>query len=106
MNQRIFDKYATQVAEAYGLTMAQMFEKTKQRAVVDARQLLFYLCRIRPMRPVYIQRHLEAAGYFTSHSAILHGISQAKKRIEKERDLADIAKVLHDQALRFELEDS
>jgi len=42
MKKEIFVAYAKSVAEQFHLTMEEMFEKTKKRENVDARQSLIY----------------------------------------------------------------
>ena len=50
MKKHIFDAYATAIAKQFHLTLDQMFDKTKKREIVDARQMLYYMCMERPIR--------------------------------------------------------
>ena len=50
MKKDIFDIYATTIAKKFHLSLDEMFTKTRRRDIVDARQLLYYLCMERPMR--------------------------------------------------------
>ena len=43
MKKDIFDAYAVAIAKRFHLTMDQMFDKTKKREIVDARQMLYYI---------------------------------------------------------------
>ena len=80
------------VAEQFHLTMEEMFEKTKKRENVDARQILYYLCMERPIRISYIQRFMEDHGHPVSHSTIIHGYKKAKELIDNDSDYHEILK--------------
>tara|TARA_Y100001938_G_C8083518_1_gene430537 strand:+ start:1130 stop:1408 length:279 start_codon:yes stop_codon:yes gene_type:complete len=82
--------YANAIAEQFHLTLDQMFEKTKKRECVDARQILYYLCMERPIRISYIQRFMEENGHNVSHSTIIHGYKKAKELIDKDEDYKKI----------------
>ena len=72
--------------------MEDMFEKTKKRENVDARQILYYLCMERPIRISYIQRFMEDQGHPVSHSTIIHGYKKAKQLIDSDDDYNEILK--------------
>ncbi len=82
--------YANAIAEQFHLTLDQMFEKTKKRECVDARQILYYLCMERPIRISYIQRFMEENGHNVSHSTIIHGYKKSKELIDKDEDYKKI----------------
>ena len=63
-----------------------MFENSKKRHIVDARQMLYYACMERPIRLSYIKKFLEEYGYEVQHSTILHGYKQAKDLIDTDPD--------------------
>ena len=86
MKKDIFDAYASAIAKQFQLTLDQMFTKTKRREIVDARQMLYYLCMERPIRISYIQRFMEENGHDISHSTIIHGYKKAKEHIDKDKD--------------------
>ena len=90
MKREIFMVYANAIAEQFHLTLDQMFEKTKKRECVDARQILYYLCMERPIRISYIQRFMEENGHNVSHSTIIHGYKKAKELIDKDKDYKKI----------------
>ena len=58
MKKNIFDTYADAVAKHFHITLDQMFSPSRRRDLVDARQLLYYICMERPIRLSYIQRFL------------------------------------------------
>lgn len=95
MKDKIFNKFAQEVCELYGIEEKELFTKTKRRDCVDARHLLYYLCSERPMRLVYIQEYMAQNGYEIPHSSIHHGIAQVKKRIEnKDQDYITAVKAM------------
>ena len=92
MKREVFIAYANSVAEQFHLSMEEMFEKTKKRENVDARQILYYLCMERPIRISYIQRFMEDHGHPVSHSTIIHGYKKAKELIDNDSDYHEILK--------------
>ena len=50
MKKDIFEIYANAVAKQFHLNLDQMFSDTRRRDIVDARQMLYYLCMERPIR--------------------------------------------------------
>ena len=90
MKEPIFKEYASKVAELYGVSHDELFSKTKTRAVVDARHLLYYVCKNRPMKLKYIQDYMGRNGYAIGHSSIVHGIEQVEKRIKEDVDYQNV----------------
>jgi chromosomal replication initiation ATPase DnaA len=87
MKQEIFESYAGAICERFNITSpSQLFVKTKRRDIVDARHLLYYMCRNRPMRLRYIQQYMLDGGYDISHSSIIHGIAQVDKLVKEDDD--------------------
>lgn len=86
MKKEIFDKYSQAVATQFHLTLDEMFSKNKRQDIVEARQILYYLCKERPIRFSFIQRFMEENGYKVGHSSIMYGYNQAKKMIEQDSD--------------------
>ena len=54
MKGNIFEAYANAVAKQFHLELDEMFNKDKRRDLVDARQMLYYLCMERPIRVSYM----------------------------------------------------
>ena len=86
MKEPIFKEYATKVADLYSVSEDELFSKSKKRAIVDARHLLYYLCKNRPMKLKYIQDYMGNNGYNVGHSSIIHGIEQVTMKIEEDSD--------------------
>jgi len=92
MKQEIFNKYVEKVSSMYRISKEDMFSKTKQREMVDARHLLYFLCSNRCMRVKYIQKYLSDLGYNVNHSNIIYGISAIEKKIKEDADYMRVVK--------------
>ena len=92
MKKEIFNKYVDEVARVFELPPLDLFTKTKERQCVDARHLLYYLCKTRPMRLTYIQKYMSDRGYVINHSSIIHGIKKMEEKINKDNDYLSIVK--------------
>ena len=90
MKKQIFDDYATAVAKTFHLTLDEMFTSTRRGDIVDARQMLYYLCMERPIRISYIQRFLESYDFKVTHSTIIHGYNKAKDLISNDTDVNNL----------------
>lgn len=88
MKREIFNKYVKSIINRFGITEEELFSKTKKRELVDARQMLYYLCTERSMTIGYIQSYLKDKGYKVSHSTIIHGTNRAKELVDGDTDLA------------------
>jgi chromosomal replication initiation ATPase DnaA len=92
MKHDVFNQYVERVVDLFGITKEDFFSKTKKRAIVDARQLVYYLCAKRPMQITYIESYMNEAGYNISHPSIIHGISAVEKRIAEDKDYVSVVK--------------
>lgn len=92
MKQDVFNQYVDKVTKIFEISKDDFFAKSKKREIVDARQLVYYLCSKRPMRIKYIQQYMEENGYKTGHSPIIHGIGIVSEKIANDRDYVTIIK--------------
>ena len=86
MKKQIFKEYADKIAYLYEIELESLFEKNKTREVVDARQMLYYLCKERSMKIIQIQSFMDEQGYSISHSSIIHGINVVKENYLHDKD--------------------
>ena len=86
MKEKIFNFYANSIAEQFNISLEELYTQTKKSHIVDARQLLYWLCIQRPIKKSYIQTFLKENGYKVSHSTLIYGYRQAKKLIESDQD--------------------
>jgi len=71
-----------------------LFAKNKKRDSVDARQMLYFLSRERPIRISYIQKFMEDNGHRVTHSTIIHGYNKAKQFVDNDKDYAEVVNKL------------
>ncbi len=88
MKKKVFNYYADNIAELFGLNKKDIFTKTKSRDVVDARYMLYYLCYERPMDVTYIIKFMGDNGYDIARTNIHYGIKEMKKKIVEDVDLS------------------
>lgn len=86
MKQEVFNQYVDKVILLFNVGKEELFEKKKRRDIVDARQLLYYLCHKRPIQINYIQKFMKDNGYDVSHSSIIHGINNVANKISSDKD--------------------
>jgi hypothetical protein len=92
MKYEVFIQYVSRVINLFGITKEEFFSKNKKRDIVDARQLVYYLCSKRPMQITYIVKYMNDSGYSIKHSSIIHGIAAVEKKIAKDNDYVSIVK--------------
>jgi chromosomal replication initiation ATPase DnaA len=92
MKKEIFNQYVKKVTNIFHITEQELFSKTKKREVVDARQLLYFLCFKRPMKIIYIEKYMNESGYPVGHSTIIFGISSMEKKMLNDIDYVTIIK--------------
>lgn len=91
MKSEIFNKYVDRVVALFDISRESLFSKSKERSLVDARYLLYYLCHKRPMSVAYIQKYMSENGYTTKHTTILYGIRVVEARINEDNDYQRVA---------------
>jgi len=91
MKEDVFNQYVERVIDLFNITKEEFFSKTKKRNIVDARQLVYYLCSERHIQITYIQRYMIDNGLNVVHSVVIHGIKRMNKRIEEDKDYKTIA---------------
>lgn len=90
MKSEIFNKYVEKVSSLFSITVDEFFSKSKKREIVDARQLVFYLCHQRLMKITYIKDYMLKSGLDIHHSTIIHGINAIKDKIDMDGDYISI----------------
>jgi chromosomal replication initiation ATPase DnaA len=94
LKEKIFNKYVSDVCNKLEVSKEDIFTNTKRRSVVDARQLIYYLCHIRPMRITYIQDYMSRNGYEPPHSTIHYGIKKILNKINTDKDYVELIQKL------------
>jgi len=97
MKKPIFNRYADLISNLFGFPDNEtIFEKTKKREIVDARQLLYYLCSQRKMSDSQIAVYLSFEGFDTPRQSVRHGINVFKERMSSDADYKKIIKKFKD----------
>ena len=55
MKEKLFEYYASSIEKQFNISLKEMFTQTKTSHIVDARQLLYWLCIERPIKRSYIK---------------------------------------------------
>jgi|TARA_R110002126_G_scaffold7415_3_gene36440 chromosomal replication initiation ATPase DnaA len=92
MKKEIYNQYKIEIVRMFRLKDGEILSKTKRRDIVDARNMLYYLCATRPMRVRDIQEYIKEDGYSIGHSSIVQGIKNMSDRIESDKDYVAIVK--------------
>jgi chromosomal replication initiation ATPase DnaA len=92
MKREIFNQYKLEVVKLFRLKDGEIITKTKRRDIVDARNMLYYLCASRPMRVRDIQEYMNDDGYKIGHSSIIQGVKCMTERIEGDKDYSKVIK--------------
>lgn len=90
MKIEIFNEYVDKIANLYQMPKESIFSKVKKRELVDARHLLYYLCKDRNMEVSYIQRFMNNNGYDIGHSTIIYGMNVMKDKVNSDPDYKQI----------------
>ncbi len=90
MKNEIFSDYVEKIVDLYKIPREEIFSKIKRTDVVDARQMLFYLCNRRNISHTQIKRYLVDEGFEIGISTILHGIKVMEEKIENDSDYKQI----------------
>lgn len=78
------------VMREFGLSQQEVFKRTKQRMNVDARQMLFLMCRIDGIPLNYIQKYFGDNGLEIAHSTIIHGARRARNVLASDQYLREL----------------
>lgn len=92
MKKEIFNQYTLEVVKLFDMDRDNLFVKNKKRLITDARNLLYYLCSIRPMRLVTIKECMKDNGYDTTSSSIRYGIQMMEDRVQNDKDYVSVVK--------------
>jgi len=90
MKENVFNRYVEQVLDLFGMDRETLFSKSKQRHIVDARQLLYYLCYNRQIQHITIKNFMLNNGASIHENSIINGIKNVNIKIEEDRDYQTI----------------
>jgi chromosomal replication initiation ATPase DnaA len=90
MKEDVFNQYVEKVMDIFNISKKELFSKSKKRHIVDARQMLYYLCHTRPMKYIIIQKYMMDNKYKIAHNSIINGVKVVEGRIKEDKDYQDI----------------
>jgi chromosomal replication initiation ATPase DnaA len=98
MKKEIFNKYVDSICKLFDIDKEELFSKKRTGILVDARQLLYYMCIDRRMQITTIQKLMRDNGYDTNHSTIITGIRSMRVKIQDDPDYRVVIYKLKDNA--------
>lgn len=90
MKKELFQSILSQILKKYGISKQEFYEQTKMPDIVNARYLLFYVCRTKGISVSRIERLLKDDGFEMSYATIFRGIKAMEKRIIEDADYSRI----------------
>jgi len=92
LNYEVFDEIVSDVCKTTRTNEEELFNKTKDNHITQARYLIYYLAKQNGYRLSSIVRCMKAMGFETTNSTIIYGIKETEKKIKQEPDLSDYIK--------------
>jgi len=90
MKKALFNQFASMVAASYMLGNKKvLFQRTKRQDIVDARQMVWYLCIQRGLSLADIIRMMADSGLPLKHPAVINGIRKVEGRVNSDLDYKD-----------------
>lgn len=92
MKEEVFNQYVQKITKLFGITKDELFLKSRKRNIVDARQLLYYLCFNRQMQIVIIKDFMRHNGYNIDYPSVVNGIHKVDQKIKEDRDYKTVVR--------------
>ena len=91
MKEYIYLQYLKNICSHLGVESSDLFVKSKETGVVDARQLLYYLCYTdKNMGLAEISKYTSNQGFHEDQANISRSIESSTKKMESDKDLQKI----------------
>ena len=87
MNYRTFDDIVIQVSELTTAEHSEIFNNSKERAIVDGRYFIIYIAEQLNMGRSYIRRFFKLHGFDITYRMINYSLKSTKKRLKKDKYL-------------------
>jgi len=94
MKKELFNKFVAELLLVFRLTREELFRKDKDNNIVDARQMLYYLCDQKSINYLQIEKMMAENGYMIKYNSIVHGIKSMERKMAKDADYRKIIKRL------------
>jgi len=100
MKEYIYIQYLKNICSHLGVDSSDLFVKSKEAGVVDARQLLYFLCYNNSnMTLTEISAYTNNQGFYEDQANISRSIESFSKKLEADKDL----QVIIDKIKRVEV---
>tara|TARA_R100000700_G_C3178115_1_gene153665 strand:- start:3276 stop:3578 length:303 start_codon:yes stop_codon:yes gene_type:complete len=91
MKEYIFTQYLNNICSHLGTESSDLFVKTKEQRIVDARQLLYYLCYNNSnMKLTEISTYTANQGFHEDQANISRSVESFTKKLESDKDIQAI----------------
>ena len=91
MKEFIYQKILKNICSHLGVESSDLFVKSKETGVVDARQLLYYLCYNNSnMKLTEISSYTNNQGFHEDQANISRSVESFSKKLESDKDLQAI----------------
>jgi chromosomal replication initiation ATPase DnaA len=90
MKKDIFTQYLNAIVKLYKIDKSVIVSNNKEKDVVDAKQMLYYLCNKRQMTVSQIQKFMAEEGYDPKHCSIIRGIKRIELKVADDPDYKTI----------------
>jgi chromosomal replication initiation ATPase DnaA len=94
MKSDVINQYDKRDTDLFGISKEDLFSKVKKRDIVDARQMLYYLCYTRPIQISYIIKYMGENGYHIHYMSVMNGIKVVEEKMQTDTDYVSAVKGL------------
>ena len=84
MKKKRFDFYVEVILREFGISRDVFFRKTKEREIVDARQMLYWTCHKNDFSIASIIRMMSENGYDIQYPSVRQGIDRITETKDKD----------------------
>lgn len=90
MNKKLFTKIVELVSNLTSVEEHEIFNRSRKKALVDARYLIIYIARQLEIKPVYIQRYFTLRGFELHYTTLFHAINRIDKDMKTDLEVREI----------------
>ena len=84
MKRKRFDLYVNVILKEFGISREMFFTKIKEREIVDARQMLYWVCKKNDFSIASIIRMMSDNGYDIQYTSVRQGIDRIDETKDKD----------------------
>lgn len=92
VNYDLFDEVLSEVARVTRTQPSELFQKTKDNHITQARYLIYYILKNHGYKLATISRCMKNKGYHAANSTIIYGVKQIHEKISEDESLAAFVK--------------